>query len=343
MKTIRVNTSKPYDVHIGRGLIDRVTDFIPKTYGKYIIITDDNVGEYYLDRTTAAIPGGCWNIMFHHGEASKTLATVSRFYEMLSAEAKIGRGDCIIALGGGVVGDMAGFAAATYLRGIDFVQIPTSLLAQVDSSVGGKTGVDLPSGKNLVGAFHQPKSVIIDIDTLDTLPEQYFKDGLGEVLKYGMIRSPEILKLLRDHDIDSVKSVTEEIVYHCIDIKRQIVENDEFEKGERKLLNFGHTFGHAIEKLENFEGISHGLAVVAGMKRISKLLSEDNKVFDTLNEISDKYELSRDVTFTDKELFQAALNDKKRSGDSIDLVVCNKPGESSVVNIALDRLRNLCE
>jgi 3-dehydroquinate synthase len=342
MKTIRVNTSKPYDVHIGRGLIDRVTDFIPKKYGKYIIITDDNVGKYYLDRVTAAIPGGCWNIMFTHGEASKTLATVSRFYELLSG-AEIGRNDCIIALGGGVVGDMAGFAAATYLRGIDFIQIPTSLLAQVDSSVGGKTGVDLPTGKNLVGAFHQPKAVIVDIDTLDTLPLEYFKDGLGEVLKYGMIRSPEVLELLRSHDIDSVKSVIDEIVYLCIDIKRQIVENDEFEKGERKLLNFGHTFGHAIEKLENFEGLSHGLAVVAGMKIVSRLMKSDEKVIETINDISGKYDLSRDILFTDKELFDAALTDKKRVGDSIDLAVCNNPGESTVVNITLDRLRNLCE
>jgi 3-dehydroquinate synthase len=350
MKTIHVNTSKPYDVHIGRGLIDRVTDFIPKNYGRYLIITDDNVGGFYLekvkaiilDRVTAAIPGGCWNIMFTHGEASKTLATVSKFYELLS-EAKIGRNDCIIALGGGVVGDMAGFAAATYLRGIDFVQIPTSLLAQVDSSVGGKTGVDLPTGKNLVGAFHQPKAVIVDIDTLDTLPLEYFKDGLGEVLKYGMIRSPEILELLRNNDIDSIKSVIDEIVYLCIDIKRHIVENDEFEKGERKLLNFGHTFGHAIEKLENFEGISHGFAVVAGMKIVSRLMKSDEKVIETINEISDKYDLSCDITFSNKELFDAALTDKKRSGDSIDLAVCDRPGRISVVNITLDRLRNLCE
>jgi 3-dehydroquinate synthase len=300
------------------------------------------VGKYYLDRVTATIPYGCANIMFTHGEASKTLSMVSKFYELLS-EAKIDRNDCIIALGGGVTGDMAGFAAATYLRGIDFVQIPTSLLAQVDSSVGGKTGVDLPTGKNLVGAFHQPKAVIVDIDTLETLPSDYFKDGLGEVLKYGMIRSPEILELLRNHDIDSVKSVIDEIVYLCIDIKRQIVENDEFEKGERKLLNFGHTFGHAIEKLENFQGISHGLAVVAGMKIVSRLMKSDENVIGTINNISNIYDLNRDITFTDKELLEAAMTDKKRSGDSIDLAVCNKPGESTVVNITLDRLRNLCE
>ncbi|MDR0944232.1 MAG: 3-dehydroquinate synthase [Ruminococcus sp.] len=342
IKTIHVNTSKPYDVHIGRGLIDRVTDFIPKKYGKYFIITDDNVSSFYLGKIKAAIMSCPESIIFPHGEASKTLSTVSSFYEKLS-EAKIGRNDCIIALGGGVTGDMAGFAAATYLRGIDFIQIPTSLLAQVDSSVGGKTGVDLPTGKNLVGAFHQPKAVIVDIDTLDTLPSDYFKDGLGEVLKYGMIRSPEILTLLHEHDTDSIKTVIEEIVYLCIDIKRQIVENDEFEKGERKLLNFGHTFGHAIEKLENFEGISHGLAVVAGMKKISELLSSDRSVIDTINEISERYGLDRAVNFSNAQLLEAAMTDKKRSGDSIDLVICEKPGESTVVNISLDRLRNLCE
>ncbi|MDR0903810.1 MAG: 3-dehydroquinate synthase [Ruminococcus sp.] len=341
MKSIRVNASKSYTVHIGRGLIDRVTDFIPKKYGKFIIITDDNVGKFYLDRVTAAIPYGCWNIMFTHGEASKTLATIEYFYNYLS-EAGIGRNDCIIALGGGVVGDMAGFAAATYLRGIDFVQIPTSLLAQVDSSVGGKTGVDLPRGKNLVGAFHQPVAVIIDIDTLDTLPQSYFKDGLGEVIKYGLIRSNEITELLLSHDTDSIKTVIDEIVYRCIDIKRQIVENDEFERGERKLLNFGHTFGHAIERLENFTGMSHGLAVVAGMKIVSAV-TKNNDVVSLLDKISEKYDLTREVNFSFSELLEAAMTDKKRSGETIDVVVCKAPGESFVENISFENLRKMCE
>ncbi|MDR0986751.1 MAG: 3-dehydroquinate synthase [Ruminococcus sp.] len=341
MKTIRVNTSKPYEVYIGHGLIDRITDFIPKKYGKYAVITDDNVAYFYLERVIKALPDKTPSYIFPHGEASKTLAATTKIYSFLS-ENELTRNDCIIALGGGVTGDMAGFAAATYLRGIDFIQVPTSLLAQVDSSVGGKTGVDLPTGKNLVGAFHQPAAVIIDTDSLETLPPDYFKDGLGEVLKYGLIRSNEITELLLSHDIDSIKTVIDELVYRCIDIKREIVENDEFEKNERKLLNFGHTFGHAIERLENFKGMSHGLAVVAGMKIVSRL-THNNDVLNILDIISEKYDLTRAVNFTESELLEAAMTDKKRSGNAIDLVVCRLSGESFVQNISLENLRQMCE
>jgi 3-dehydroquinate synthase len=341
MTTIHAATSKPYDIHIGRGLIGRIAEFIPKDYGKFAVITDDNVAEIYLQRVKDALPGNPQSYTFPHGEASKNLDTISKMYDFLS-ENELTRTDCIIALGGGVTGDMTGFAAATYLRGIDFIQLPTSLLAQVDSSVGGKTGVDIPRGKNLVGAFHQPKAVIIDIDTLETLPPEYFKDGLGEVIKYGMIRSNEITELLLNHDIDSIKTVIDDIVYRCIDIKRKIVEIDEFEKGERKLLNFGHTFGHAIERLENFGGMSHGLAVISGMKIVSRLTGNE-KVSALLDEISEKYGLTREVKFTDSELLEAAMTDKKRSGGTIDLVVCDEPGESHVKKMSIENLRKMCE
>ncbi|MDR0974935.1 MAG: 3-dehydroquinate synthase [Ruminococcus sp.] len=341
MTTIHAETSKPYDVHIGHGLIDRITEFIPKKYDKFAVITDDNVAAFYLERVKAALPGKVQGFIFPHGEASKTLETVSRIYGFLS-ENQFSRKDCIVALGGGVVGDITGFAAATYLRGVDFLQIPTSLLAQVDSSVGGKTGVDLPSGKNLVGAFHQPKAVIIDIDTLETLPLDYFKDGLGEVIKYGLISSKEITSLLLKNDIDSIKSDIFEIVCRCIEIKRDIVEEDEFEHGVRKILNFGHTFGHAIERLENFTGMSHGIAVVAGMKIISKLMHNE-ETLDILDRISEKYGLTREVNFTESELAEAAMTDKKRNADSIDIIVCEEPGKATVKNISLKELRKLCE
>jgi 3-dehydroquinate synthetase len=299
-------------------------------------------------------------------------------YAFLS-ENGVTRSDCVVALGGGVTGDMAGFTAATYLRGIDYYQIPTSLLAQVDSSVGGKTAVDLPSGKNLVGAFCQPEAVFIDPDTLKTLPEAFFTDGLGEVLKYGMIRSERILNLMETHDRDSIKSVITEIICECVAIKAEIVANDEYEQGERKLLNFGHTFGHAIERLEHFSGLSHGLAVVAGMKKVTEIAGlssglfadsgvdmavnsrtgitvnsgadmianssavANTSVIDTLNTLSYKYGLTRAVRFTDTELLDAAMTDKKRSADGIDLVICTKPGASTVEHIKITDLRKIMQ
>jgi 3-dehydroquinate synthase len=344
MNTVHVNTAKPYDVHIERGLIDRFSELILKAYDKFAVITDDNVAPPFLARVQAELEkcGTVCAFVFPHGEQSKTLETVSKMYAFLS-ENGLTRTDCIIALGGGVTGDMAGFAAATYLRGIDFLQIPTTLLAQVDSSVGGKTAVDLPSGKNLVGAFCQPEAVFIDPDTLNTLPEVFFADGLGEVLKYGMIRSEHILNLLETHDRDSIKSVLTDIIRECVSIKAEIVSHDEFERGERKLLNFGHTFGHAIERLEHFSGMSHGYAVVAGMKIISEMIKADPSVSDTLDELSGKYGLTRDVHFTKKELLTAASSDKKRTGDSLDLIVCKKPGFAIVKNYRISELSEYCE
>jgi 3-dehydroquinate synthase len=242
---------------------------------------------------------------------------------------------------------MAGFAAATYLRGVDYVQIPTTLLAQVDSSVGGKTAVDLPQGKNLVGAFKQPVLVIIDTETLKTLPEHFFTDGLGEVIKYGMIRSERILTSLESHDKDTIHSVIPEIIEECINVKRKIVEADEFESGERKLLNFGHTFGHAIEKLENYSGMTHGFAVTAGMLFISRMYNETglvpNEIIGRLAKLMMKYSLFSAFSFTDSQLFDAALSDKKRSGDSIDLIIVKKVGEGEILRQKLDDLRKMCE
>lgn len=189
-------------------------------------------------------------------------------YRSLSRES-FTRTDFIVALGGGVTGDMAGFAAATFLRGISFIQVPTTLLAQVDSSVGGKTGVDTPFGKNLVGAFHQPRLVLIDPDTLSTLPEHFFRDGMGEVIKYGCIMSPSLFEqVCTGHAKDELES----ILYQCIDCKRQVVEQDTRDTGNRMILNFGHTLGHALEKIHGFEAgsLSHGMAVGIGMVLAAK-------------------------------------------------------------------------
>ena len=183
--------------------------------------------------------------MFPAGEGSKQLSTVGDMLGFL-AQQGLTRSDFLVALGGGVTGDMAGFAAACYLRGVSFVQVPTSLLAQVDSSVGGKTAVDLPQGKNLAGAFHQPSLVLIDPDTLGTLPPLFFSDGMGEVIKYGCIRSRALFETLRD--AADLRPQMESILFSCVDCKREIVEHDEFDTGERMVLNFGHTLGHAYER-----------------------------------------------------------------------------------------------
>ena len=218
------------------------------------------------------------------------------------AENGLTREDMVVALGGGVCGDMAGFAAAIYLRGIKFVQIPTTLLSQVDSSVGGKTGVDLPQGKNLCGAFHQPALVLIDPDVLETLSPHFFSDGMGEVIKYGCIKSKVLFERI---ETENVKDFIEDLIYDCVNIKRGVVERDEKEAGERALLNFGHTAGHAIEKLHNFTDISHGEAIGVGMVMISeageRIGLTERGTTDRIRKVLEKYNMKTEVEKKDKD------------------------------------------
>jgi 3-dehydroquinate synthase len=302
----------------------------------FAIITDDTVDALYGGIVADSLRFEGFRAVkfaFPHGEASKSLRTLGRVYDFLSGN-NITRSDCIVALGGGVVGDTAGFAAATFLRGIDYIQIPTTLLAQVDSSVGGKTAVDLPAGKNLVGAFWQPRMVLLDIDALETLPEEFFIDGLGEVVKYGMIKSKTLFETLERHDLESVRGVLPDIIRECVAIKKASVEADEFDTGERMLLNFGHTLGHAIEKLTNYSGVSHGRAVAAGMKIVTRAAEEAgfavNGLTDRLTACLERYRLNADVPFTPIEIASACGGDKKRSGGEINIVVCRDAGESEL-------------
>ncbi len=271
MKKLTVHVGDTYEIFIEKGLL--------KDCGKYVrvvskakkiaIITETNVAPLYLDTVKNCIENEGFevvNYIFPAGESSKTTETIVNIVEFL-AENGLTREDMVVALGGGVCGDMAGFAAAIYLRGIKFVQIPTTLLSQVDSSVGGKTGVDLPQGKNLCGAFHQPALVLIDPDVLETLSPHFFSDGMGEVIKYGCIKSKVLFERI---ETENVKDFIEDLIYDCVNIKRGVVERDEKEAGERALLNFGHTAGHAIEKLHNFTDISHGEAIGVGMVMISE-------------------------------------------------------------------------
>ena len=258
--------ARRYQIRIEKNLLERKRP-VP-IQGRLLIVTDTNVGPLYADLLKQAIgQSDCPVWQMPAGEAEKNL---DRFAELLNAMAahRIGRDGGVLALGGGVVGDLAGFAAACYMRGIAFIQIPTSLLAMVDSSVGGKTAVDLPAGKNLAGAFHQPKAVWIDTDVLQTLPEREFCAGLAEVVKYGAIADPVFFNWLEaqagallDKDPDALAFA----ISHCCAQKAGVVARDETEQGERALLNFGHTFGHALEVLLDYSALLHGEAVAIGM------------------------------------------------------------------------------
>ena len=278
--------------------------------------------------------------IFPAGEINKNLNTVAAMYNTM-ADFRMSRKDIVVALGGGVCGDMAGFAAATYMRGIEFIQIPTSLLAQVDSSVGGKTGADIPQGKNLVGAFHQPSLVMIDPDVLGTLPEKYFCDGMGEVIKYGCIKDKDLFETLENKN---AKDIIEDIIEKCVSIKRDVVSRDERESGERMLLNFGHTLGHSLEKIYDFEGLSHGEAVAIGMVMITKAgeragLTEIGCT-EKITALCKKYGLPTEDGADSGLIAQICAGDKKAGNGEVNLVLLKKIGESFIRKTPLDRLES---
>lgn len=323
------------EIYIENGLLSKVGE-LTKTVlkGKKIaLISDTNVYPLYGENIKNQLENEGYKVftyIFKAGEASKNTRELIKIVEFM-AENELTREDGAVALGGGVCGDMVGFAASVFLRGIKFVQIPTSLLAQVDSSVGGKTAVDLPQGKNLCGAFHQPSLVIIDPDVLKTLSHHFFSDGMGEVIKYGCIKSASLFEKLESGD---VKDNLTDIITECVSIKKQVVENDEKEHGERALLNFGHTCGHAIEKLWNFETVSHGEAVAIGMVMITRagenLGITEKGTTDRLIKVLEKNDLKISDTHTDKEIISAMNGDKKRTGTGIKFVMINKIGSSFI-------------
>lgn len=339
MQKITVKASGEYEVIIGTGLLADCGKYIKEVSKavKLAVITDDSVDGFHGEKVVQSLSANGFEVckfVFPHGEQSKTPDTLVNIWNFL-CENNITRSDCLVALGGGVTGDMTGFAAATYLRGMDFVQIPTTLLAQVDSSVGGKTGVDLNGGKNLVGAFKQPKLVLCDIDALDTLPEEFFIDGMGEVVKHGMIKSAKLFEQLEKYNLKSLrenKDVLEDIIAQNITIKRDVVQIDECDRGERMKLNFGHTLAHSIEQYYNYTGITHGQAVAAGMKMITQIAESHGiaevGVLERLEKCLDLYGLNVPIEPTMGQLGAACLNDKKRFGDSINIVVCCDVGAS---------------
>lgn len=342
MQKITVNTAKPYDVMIGCSILAQCGDMIARRVApcKAAIITDDAVNVLYAPAVEKSLNEAGFEsckIVFSHGETNKNIDTLAYLLDSL-AQNRITRGDLIIALGGGVVGDIAGFAAAVYLRGIRFVQIPTTFLAAIDSSVGGKTGVDLAEGKNLAGAFWQPEMVICDVDAIKTLPMEYFLDGVGETIKYGFAFDKELVDILETKDI--IENISD-ITYRCIDIKRRVVEADERDNGERRKLNFGHTIGHAIEQCSKFT-ISHGHAVGIGMVIITRACVKKGllhaEVLDRLISIMGKCSLPTGCGYSAYQLSQKALNDKKRRGDNISIIIPTDVGECVVKKIEVSQL-----
>lgn len=329
-----------YNIVIEKGMLSRIGEEIKKLYNgeKVFIITDENVNKYYGSKVEESLQSVGFNtrkLVLKAGEETKSFNTLPTIYNEL-LDFKLTRKELIITLGGGVIGDLGGFAASSFLRGVPFIQVPTSLLAQVDSSVGGKVAVDLEKGKNLVGSFYQPKAVFIDPEVLNTLPEKFYKDGMGEVIKYGCIKDKELfdkLALLKNRD--EVMNHIEDIVYTCCNIKRVVVEKDEKDLGERMLLNFGHTLGHAIETFYNYKGYSHGEAVAVGMYNIT-LKSEELGITEkgTAEKIKDilvNYGLPYEMKVDDNEaIVNTIALDKKNLGSVLKVILLNSIGDSII-------------
>jgi 3-dehydroquinate synthase len=346
---LTVHTSSPYEIVVERGCLARAGELAAAVFppgARAVVVSDSNVLPLYGKAVVQSLGAAGFPAAlceFPAGEASKRLTTVEGMYRAF-ASAHLTRSDFVVALGGGVTGDMAGFAAATWLRGIRYLQIPTSLLAQIDSSIGGKTAVDTPQGKNLVGAFHQPSLVLIDPDTLATLTPAFFADGMGEAIKHGCIKSRALFDLIRDTD---VKNDMERMIVENLKIKRAAVEADEFDNGERMLLNFGHTFGHALEKLHGYRGLSHGQAVGVGMVMMAKCgekagLTEPGTA-DEIASVLAKYGLPTCDTVDVGDIAETAMLDKKSRGGVINLVMLKKIGESFLYSVDRKRLLELTE
>lgn len=348
MKKLTVNVAGGYDILIEEGLLPSCGAHIKAVSGakKVMIITDSNVAPLYLEQVKSALGEAGFAVFDHIFQAGESSKTIDSVYNMVlaMADAALTRKDLVVALGGGVCGDMAGFAASVYLRGIDYVQIPTTLLSQIDSSVGGKTGIDLPHGKNLCGAFHQPVLVLIDPMVLDTLPAHFFADGMAEAIKYGCIKSKTLFERLEKQD---AKSFIEDLIYDCVDIKRGVVERDEKEQGERALLNFGHTIGHAIEKHYHFERYSHGEAVGIGMVMITRISERlgltPSGTADRICGLLKKYALPVSDSIGSEDVLSAMSLDKKRTGSGINFIMLGAIGDSFIRPVATRDLRSLFE
>ena len=354
MKTLTVALpGREYDILIQRGLLsqsgERIRAILPKAK-KLAVVSDSNVvplyGQALLDSLSAA-GFDAQLFVVPAGESSKCAAALSELWESFM-DFGLTRTDGVVALGGGVVGDLAGFAASTILRGIAFIQVPTTLLAQVDSSVGGKVAIDLKSGKNLAGAFYQPRLVLMDPNVLDTLPDATFSDGMAEVIKYGCIWDKDFFDFLAAHPSRAeLTPEIEHVLHTCCDIKRQVVMEDELDTGLRMILNFGHTIGHAFEKAGNYETWTHGQAVAAGMNWATRLGVAAGvtpaPVVAPIMDLIEKFGLPSDIPCSWDIMTEAVGLDKKRTGDSVTMVFLSELGKTAPTKMKKDELFSLLQ
>lgn len=347
METVKVNASKEYDVIIGQHTLSMLGKKIKELFGdvRVCIVSDDTVASLHKDSATKTLDEENLRhetFVFSHGETSKSPEVLFELLEFL-AKKHFSRKDVVVALGGGVTGDLTGLAAAMYMRGMHLVQVPTTLLAMVDSSVGGKTAVNLRAGKNLAGVFNQPELVLCDLRMLLTLPAEYFADGVAEIIKYGAIADRELFDTVKNGNIIPE---LERIVARCVSIKRDIVNEDEFDNGRRQLLNFGHTLAHSIEKMSDFT-ISHGSAVAMGMVIISEIawkngLSKErcqDEIIDALLENN----LPISCPYKNSELYYAAENDKKSASGRISIIIPEEIGNCIIHNLPLAEFKELLD
>lgn len=341
MTTVTVSASKVYDILIGSNILSNLGKEVKKLgkIQKVCIVSDSNVWPIYGGTVQVSLESSGIDVIsyvFPAGEASKNGVTFLSLLNFL-AENKLARNDLLVALGGGVVGDLTGFAAASYLRGIRFVQVPTTLLAAVDSSVGGKTAIDLPAGKNLAGAFWQPSLVLCDIDTLNTLPTEIFQDGCAEVIKYGILYDPALFQHLEDHGLQFDR---EQIIARCVELKRDVVMEDEFDTGARMKLNLGHTIGHGVEAKSSF-CVSHGKAVAIGTAIVAK--ASHCRDLNRILAVLERFGLPTETVYSAEELYTYTLSDKKRTGSSISLIVPEAIGLCHIVPTPVEQLKSFIE
>jgi len=338
MNTIQINASKSYEVITGSGLLQDCGQLVRNITkaGTAFVVADDIVFRLYGRKVVERLQSAGFLVNFHvfnAGEQYKNLRTYGEILETM-CNSRITRSDMVVALGGGVCGDMAGFAAASYQRGMDFVQIPTTLLAAVDSSVGGKTAVDLESGKNMVGAFHQPRLVICDTDTFATLPEEQFTAGCAEVIKYAVLSGRDLFENLKK---THVKDNVEEIIGTCVRLKERYVHEDEFDRGLRAMLNLGHTFGHAAEHASNYS-ILHGQGVAMGMAAIARASCAhgicSQSMVDEICALLQQYGLPTEIPFSADDILDAMLSDKKFDGEKLKLIVPEDIGRCRIETIS---------
>ncbi len=347
MRKLSVAASKNYDILIENGLLSQLGSRVKalEKIRTVALVSETSVYPLFGAKAEASLKEAglaVESFVFPAGESSKCADTYLKLLRFL-AENHLTRTDAIVALGGGVVGDLAGFAAATFLRGIRFIQVPTTLLAAVDSSVGGKTAIDLPEGKNLVGAFWQPSLVLCDTGCLDTLPRNIFRDGCAEVIKYGILFDREFFDYLAKTGMDFDR---EYVIERCVAMKRDVVDRDEFDVGARKLLNLGHTFGHSVEANSQFT-LSHGQSVAIGMAIVARaaakkgLLSQADcgRIIDTLR----TYSLPTETEYAPEILADIALSDKKRSGGTLDLIVPEAIGSCKILPVPVGQVRDWIE